>query len=190
MRAAGVMQWTVRLEATTSAGEAKTTELVAISHPVVVGTLAEVGLVLARAAAPRPLDHAGIDVERLRHLLWNGCHEKACEALGRIASGAKDAIVLNEPAIEEGQTTGRALHGAARLHRNQRGSADRRRPALPGRQADLDLTGRGHRQPTGRRPHEQAPADALVAPGAHRVLQVRAAVLDGCFGHPAIQFAA
>jgi len=47
-----------------------------------------------------PLDHARIDVERLRHLLWNGDHEKACEALGRIASWAKDAIVLNEPAVE------------------------------------------------------------------------------------------
>jgi len=44
-----------------------------------------------------PLDRARIDVERLRHLLWNGHHEKACEALGRITSWAKDAIVLNIP---------------------------------------------------------------------------------------------
>ena len=28
-----------------------------------------------------PSDQAQIDVERLRHLLWNGHHEKACEAL-------------------------------------------------------------------------------------------------------------
>jgi len=47
-----------------------------------------------------PLDHAQIDVERLRHLLWNGCHEKACDALDRIVSWAKDAIVLNEPGVE------------------------------------------------------------------------------------------
>ncbi len=40
------MQWTVRLETTTSAGEVRTTELVTISRPAVVGTLAEVGLVL------------------------------------------------------------------------------------------------------------------------------------------------
>jgi len=33
-----------------------------------------------------PLDHVQIDVERLRHLLWKGYHDKACEALGRIAS--------------------------------------------------------------------------------------------------------
>jgi len=49
-----------------------------------------------------PLDQVQIDVERLRHLLWNGHHEKACEALGRIASGAKDAVVLNHPAMEAG----------------------------------------------------------------------------------------
>jgi len=46
------------------------------------------------------LDPAQFDVERLRHLLWNGCHEKACEALDRIASWAKDAIVLNDPGVE------------------------------------------------------------------------------------------
>ena len=32
------MQWTVRLEATTSAGEVKTTELVTFSRPGVVST--------------------------------------------------------------------------------------------------------------------------------------------------------
>ena len=41
------MQWTVRLEATTSAGEVTTTELVTFSRPAVVSTLAEIGLVLA-----------------------------------------------------------------------------------------------------------------------------------------------
>ena len=49
-----------------------------------------------------PLDQARTDVERLRHLLWNGHHEKACEALGRIAGWAKDASVLNDPATEAG----------------------------------------------------------------------------------------
>ena len=34
------MQWTVRLEATTSAGEVKSTELVTFSRPAVVSTLA------------------------------------------------------------------------------------------------------------------------------------------------------
>jgi len=31
---------------------------------------------------------------------WNGDHEKACEALSRIVSWAKEAIVLNEPGVE------------------------------------------------------------------------------------------
>ncbi len=41
------MQWTVRLETRTSAGEVTTTELVTFSRPGVVSTLAEVGLMLA-----------------------------------------------------------------------------------------------------------------------------------------------
>lgn len=38
------MQWTVRLEVRTSAGKVTTTELLAFSRPVVVSTLAEIGL--------------------------------------------------------------------------------------------------------------------------------------------------
>ncbi len=45
------MQWTVRLEARTSAGEVTTTELVTFSRPVVVSTLAEIGLVLSETKA-------------------------------------------------------------------------------------------------------------------------------------------
>jgi len=41
------MQWTVRLEARTSAGEVKATELVTFSRPGTVSTLAEIGLMLA-----------------------------------------------------------------------------------------------------------------------------------------------
>ncbi len=41
------MQWTVWLEARTSAGKVKTTDLVTFSRPGVVSTLAEVGLMLA-----------------------------------------------------------------------------------------------------------------------------------------------
>ena len=43
------MQWTVRLEARTSAGEVKTTELVAFSRPAMISTLAEIGLMLAKS---------------------------------------------------------------------------------------------------------------------------------------------
>jgi len=58
----------------------------------------------------------------------------------------------------------RALRGAAPLYREQRGRADRLRPARPGRQADLVLTCGRHRQSAGQHAHEQATANALVAP--------------------------
>ena len=51
MRAAGVMQWTVRLEARTSAGEVTLAELVTFGRPAVVSTLAEIGLVLSETKA-------------------------------------------------------------------------------------------------------------------------------------------
>ncbi len=41
------MQWTVRLETRTSAGEVTTAELVTFSRTAVASTLAEIGLVLA-----------------------------------------------------------------------------------------------------------------------------------------------
>jgi hypothetical protein len=44
---AGVMQWTVWLEARTSKGEVTTTELVTFSRPVMDSMLADVGLVLS-----------------------------------------------------------------------------------------------------------------------------------------------
>ena len=43
------MQWTVRLEVRTSAGKVTTTELVTVSRPGVVSTLAEVSFVLAES---------------------------------------------------------------------------------------------------------------------------------------------
>ena len=60
------------------------------------------GLCALEPPPSAPPDQAQTDVERLRHLLWNGHHEKACEALGRIVSWAKDTSVLNDPAMEAG----------------------------------------------------------------------------------------
>ena len=45
------MQWTVRLEARTSAGKVKKTELVTFSRPAMVSTAAEGGLVFAGTKA-------------------------------------------------------------------------------------------------------------------------------------------
>ena len=146
------------------------------------------------ALQPPPLappDHAQIDVERLRHLLWNGHHDKACAALGRIASWAKDAAVLNDPTLEV-----RAKRLVARCAELQT-YIDNNEGAL------IDY---GQRHRAGK-PISTSRAEGTVnqlvnarmnkrqqmrwSPrGAHRVLQVRAAVLDGRFGHPAIQLAA
>jgi len=138
-----------------------------------------------------PLDHAQIDVERLRHLLWNGHHEKACEALGRIGSWAKDATVLNDPAMEP-----RAKRLLARCT-ELRSYIENNEGAL------IDY---GQRYRTGK-PISTSRAEGTVnqlvsarmnkrqqmrwSPrGAHRVLQVRAALLDGRLGHQALQLAA
>ncbi len=48
---AGVMQWTMQLEAKTEQGEVTTTELLTFSRPAMAGTLAEIGLTLAEAKA-------------------------------------------------------------------------------------------------------------------------------------------
>jgi len=149
------------------------------------------GLCALEPPPSTPPDQAQIDVERLRHLLWNGHHEKACEALGRIASWAKDASVLNDPALEA--RTKRLVARCTELQTY----IDNNEDAL------IDY---GQRYRAGK-PISTSPAEGTVnqlvsarmnkrmqmrwSPcGAHRVLQVRAAVLDGRFGHPAIQLAA
>ncbi len=138
-----------------------------------------------------PLDHAQIDVERLRHLLWNGGHEKACEALGRIVSWAKDAALLNDPTVEA-----KARRLVARCT-ELRSYIENNESAL------IDY---GQRYRTGK-PISTSRAEGTVnhlvsarmnkrrqmrwpPRGAHHVLQVRAAVLDGRFGQHAIQLAA
>ena len=138
-----------------------------------------------------PLDHARIDVERLRHLLWNGHHEKACEALGRITSWAKDAIVLNEPAMEArakrllARCTGLRSYietnEGALIDYGQRHQAGK--PISTSR-AEGTVNNLVNARMNKRRQMCWSPR------GAHRVLQVRAALLDGRFGHQAIQLAA
>ncbi len=54
------MQWTVRVEARTSQGEVKTTELVTFSRPAMIRTLSEVGLVLSETKTLLAKSYAGI----------------------------------------------------------------------------------------------------------------------------------
>ncbi len=138
-----------------------------------------------------PLDQVQIDVERLRHLLWNGHHGKACEALGRITSWAQDAIVLNTLVIEAQARRLVARCAALRsyIETNEGALIDygqRHRVGKPisTSRAEGTVNNLVSARMNKRRQMRWSPR------GAHRALQVRAAVLDGRFGHPAIQLAA
>ena len=138
-----------------------------------------------------PLDHARIDVERLRHLLWNGHHGKAREALNRIASWAKDAIALDEPGVEAKarRLAARCTELRSYIENNEGALIDygqRHRAGKPisTSRAEGTVNQLVNARMNKRKQMRWSPR------GAHRVLQVRAAVLDGRFGHPAIQLAA
>jgi len=146
------------------------------------------------ALEPPPLaslDLAQIDVERLRHLLWNGHQDKACEALGRITSEAKDAIVLNNPPLEANarRLVARCTELRSYIESNEGALIDygeRYRAGKPisTSRAEGTVNQLVSARMNKRRQMRWSPR------GAHRVLQVRAAVLDGRFGHQALQLAA
>jgi len=138
-----------------------------------------------------PLDHARIDVERLRHLLWNGHHDKAYEALSRITSWAKDAIMLAEPGVEEKarRLVARCKELRSYVENNEGALIDYGQRYRAGKpistsRAEGTVNQLVNARMNKRRQMRWSPR------GAHRVLQVRAAVLDGRFGHQAIQLAA
>jgi len=138
-----------------------------------------------------PLDHAQIDVERLRHLLWNGCHEKACEALGRIGSWAKDAIVLNEPGVEAKarRLVARCTELRSYIENNERALIDYGQRYRAGKPISTSRAEGTVNQLVSARMNKRR--QMRWSPrGAHRVLQVRAAVLDGRFGQHTILLAA
>jgi len=138
-----------------------------------------------------PLDQAQIDVERLRHLLWNGHHEKACEALGRITSWAKDATVLNDPAMEARakRLLARCTELQAYIETNEGALIDYGQRHRTGKPISTSRAEGTVNQLVSARMNKRQQM-RWSPQGAHRVLQVRAAVLDGRFGHQAIQLAA
>lgn len=140
-----------------------------------------------------PLDRAQADVERLRSWLWNGRYADACEALGRIVSWAEHAIVANGAAVEAKARRLITLSAALLTYIGNNAGA---------------LIGYGERYEAGK-PISTSRAEGTVnhlvsarmnkrqqmrwtPRGAHRVLQVRAAVLERrCgLGQQAIQLAA
>jgi len=138
-----------------------------------------------------PLDHAQTDVERLRSLLWNGHHEKACEALGRIVSWAKDAVVLNEPGVEAKARplAARCTELRSYIESNEGALIDYGQRYRAGKPISTSRAEGTVNQLVSARMNKRR--QMRWSPrGAHRVLQVRAAVLDGRFGHQAIPLAA
>ncbi len=138
-----------------------------------------------------PLDPAQIDVERLRHLLWNGHHEKACEALGRIVSWAKDATVLNDPAMEARakRLLARCTELRSYIESNEGALIDYGERYRAGKPISTSRAEGTVNQLVSARMNKRK--QMRWSPrGAHRVLQVRAALLDGRFGHQALQLAA
>jgi len=151
------------------------------------------GLQALVPAHPAPLDYTQADVERLRSLLWNGRHEDASEALVRIASCAESAALLDNAVV------------AAKAGRLVKLCTELRSYIANNEDALIDY---GARYEAGK-PISTSRAEGTVnhlvsarmnkrqqmrwtPTGAHRVLQVRAAVLDKrCgFGQQPIQLAA
>ena len=138
------------------------------------------GLCTMRPRCPLPLDCAQAEVERLRHLLWNGRHEEAHMIPDTVAAIASAISLLNGPGLE--RKVARLVEICAAL----RGYIDNNQGSL------IDY-GRRHRAG---KPISSSRAESTVnqlvnarmnkrrqmrwSPvGAHRMLQVRAAVLDG-----------
>jgi len=146
------------------------------------------------ALEPPPLaslDLAQIDVERLRHLLWNGDHAIACEALGRVVSWAKDAVAPNEPAAEAKarRLVARCTELCRYIESNEGALIDYGQRYRAGKPISTSRAEGTVNQLVNARMNKCR--QMRWSPrGAHRVLQVRAAVLDGRFGQHAILLAA
>jgi hypothetical protein len=137
-----------------------------------------------------PLEHAQTDVERLRHLLWNGKHGEACQALGRIVSWLENAAFNGAAVVAK---AGRLIahctelrgyienNGGALIDYGQRYRAGE---PISSSRAEGTVNHLVNARMNKRRQMRWSPR------GTHRVLQVRAAVLDGRFGQQAIQLAA
>jgi hypothetical protein len=137
------------------------------------------------------LEHAQVDVERLRHLLWNGHHEKASEALGRIVRWAENVILLNGAAVEAkaGRLVTHCMELRTYIENNEGALIDYGQRYRAGKPISTSRAEGTVNHLVNARMNKRG--QMRWSPrGAHRVLQVRAAVLDGRFGQQAIQLAA
>ena len=139
-----------------------------------------------------PLEPVQVDVERLHHLLWNGYHEKACKTLDRIVSWAETANAASDTAMvvaKVGRLVTRCTELRAYIENNTDALIDygqRYRAGKPvsSSRAESTVNQLVNARMNKRRQMRWSPQ------GAHRVLQVRAAVLDNRLEQQTIQLAA
>jgi hypothetical protein len=126
-----------------------------------------------------PLDYAAFNVDRLRHLIWNGYAEEARRTLPGIMQMAANAVVLNgrqgRARIERFVRLVRELETYLGLNTSALVHYGRRyRAGLPisTSRAESTVNSLVNTRMNKRRQMRWSPQ------GAHRVLQVRAAVVD------------
>jgi hypothetical protein len=129
-----------------------------------------------------PLDYIEIYVERLRHLLWNGYHNETHRLLASIVSMSSNLMLLNGPTAEPKAWRFAELNEGLRIyiwnnHDAMINYARRWRKGKPNStsRAESLVNNLVNARMNKRRPMRWSPR------GAHRVLRVRAAVLDGRF---------
>jgi hypothetical protein len=139
-----------------------------------------------------PLDSVQVEVERLRHCLWNGDHEKAIKTLGRIVSWAEMADAASDTAMVTAKVerlVARCTELRAYIENNTKALIDygqRYRAGKPvsSSRAESTVNQLVNARMNKRRQMRWSPQ------GAHRVLQVRAAVLDNRLAQQTVQLAA
>jgi hypothetical protein len=139
-----------------------------------------------------PLASVQVEVERLRHWLWNGDHERAVKTLGRIVSWAAMANAASDTAVvmaKVGCLAARCTELRAYIENNTNALIDygqryRAGKLVSSSRAESTVNHLVNTRMNKRRQMRWSPQ------GAHRVLQVRAAVLDNRWGQQTVQIAA
>ena len=146
------------------------------------------GLSALGPSCPLPLDWAQAEMERLRHLLWNGRHEEAHTVLGTVAAIAGTIGLLNRPGFERKATRLVELRAALRRYvgNNQAllidyGRRHRAGEPISSSRAESTVNQLVNARMNKRRQMRWSPR------GAHRLLQVRATVLDGRLHGPLLR---
>ena len=138
------------------------------------------------------LDPVRLDVEQLRHLLWNGRQEKACKTLSRIVNWAETATTSSDHATVVAKVerlVARCTELRAYIENNTDALIDygqRYRTSKPisSSRAEMTVNQLVNARMNKRRQMRWSPQ------GAHRMLQVRAAGLDRRLGQQIIRLVA